>query len=455
MAPQIDRSRPGPSREEIARTEVGHTTVRPATTRFLVCVFLISIVAVPALQWADTARTRSEDDAASAWSHLAGLPLQIQARLAGELGLTAGLTARIVVANRAVLEGLDAFQDALDEEALLGRVLRPSAQQVLSGWLGAGNEQAYCGREGWLFYRPEVEYLTGPGFLERAQFARRVAAASEWTTPPQPDPREAIRQFKRQLDARGITLVVMPTPVKPMVHPEKLARTYEDRPVPLQNPSYAAFLEDLAREGVLVFDASEALVNARRGSGRAQYLATDTHWRPESMELVAELLGAFLRTHVPLPVVPDPGYRTERREVRNLGDILLMLDLPRDRTLYPPETVSIRRVLGPDGAPWRPSRTADVLVLGDSFSNIYSLASMGWGDAAGFVEQLSDALQRPVDRIVQNSDGAFATREVLRRELAGGVDRLAGTRVAIYQFSVRELAVGDWKLIELPSPRRP
>jgi alginate O-acetyltransferase complex protein AlgJ len=91
-----------------------------------------------------------------------------------------------------------------------------------------------------------------------------------------------------------------------------------------------------------------------------------------------------------------------------------------------------------------------VLVLGDSFSNIFSLGSMGWGDSAGFVEHLSDALARPVDRIVQNADGAWSTRLLLRQELARGVDRLRGKRVVIFQFAARELASGDWKLIELP-----
>ena len=105
----------------------------------------------------------------------------------------------------------------------------------------------------------------------------------------------------------------------------------------------------------------------------------------------------------------------------------------------------MRRVLQPDGTPWRPSRDADVLVLGDSFSNIYSLESMGWGNAAGFVEQLSYVLRRPVDRIVQNDEGAFATREMLRR---AGDERLDGKRVVIYQFAARELAFGDWKVYE-------
>ena len=38
----------------------------------------------------------------------------------------------------------------------------------MTGWLGAGNERVYPGRDGWLFYRPDVEYLTGPGFLDPA-----------------------------------------------------------------------------------------------------------------------------------------------------------------------------------------------------------------------------------------------------------------------------------------------
>jgi alginate O-acetyltransferase complex protein AlgJ len=55
---------------------------------------------------------------------------------------------------------------------------------------------------------------------------------------------------------------------------------------------------------------------------------------------------------------------------------------------------------------------------------------------------------------VQNDDGAFATRLALRRMLSAGEDRLAGKRVVIYQFAARELAVGDWRLIDLPDVAR-
>ena len=108
---------------------------------------------------------------------------------------------------------------------------------------------------------------------------------------------------------------------------------------------------------------------------------------------------------------------------------------------------------------WRPSKDADILLLGDSFSNIFSLDALGWGESAGFAEHLSRALGgRPLDCILRNSDAAFATREILSRELARGRDRLAGKKLVVWEFAARELAFGDWKMIEMklgqPAPAR-
>jgi alginate O-acetyltransferase complex protein AlgJ len=436
MDPHDDRPHPALSR--------GQAPV----ARVLVILFVVCIGTVPVFEW--MGGRWMPDAGETAWSHLAGIPARVRERLAVDAGAGAGLTRRVVVSNRAVLESLEAFEDGLEDQARIGRLLRPPVQLVLSARLGVGNERVYVGRDGWLFYRPEVEFLTGPGFLDPAALTRRAAMAREWATAPQPDPRPAIIRFARQLEARGITLVVMPTPLKPTVHPERLARGYEASPSPLHNPSSVLFTEDLRRAGVLVFDATDELVRARRETGRPQFLATDTHWRPEAMAGVAEALAAFLRTRVPMPALPGTDHVTQPWSVTNAGDTAAMLDLPGDQRLYPPETVATRRVLAPGGTAWRPSRSADVLVLGDSFSNIYSLASMGWGDSAGFAEQLSHALGRPIDRIVQNDNGAYATRLSLRRMLAAGEDRLAGKRVVIYQFAARELAVGDWRMIDLP-----
>lgn len=435
-----------PSREEIARRDLGHTTVAPYTVGFLLACFLTMIAVVPI---AELTVVRRADGTATAWSHLAQLPGKIRSHLdlARAQHNNAGLWPLIVSTNRIVLAGLSDLERTLDDVSLLGRSLRPPAQLLMTGWLGVGNERVYPGRDGWLFYRPDVEYITGRGFLDQAQLRRRVATAPEWTTPPEPDPRRAIGRFKRDMEARGVTLVVMPTPAKPGVHPDGLARGYADVAGVLQNPSYRAFVDDLRRDGVLVFDPSAALA-AARATGPL-YLTTDTHWRPETMELVAELLGDFISRYVTLPAAADPGYRIERVEQRNSGDIARMLDLPTHTALFPSEAVWLARVLLPDGSLWRSSRDADVLVLGDSFSNIYTLESMGWGTSAGFVEHVSYTLRRPVDRLVQNDEAAFATRAMLQRQ----PDRLNGKRVVVYQFAARELAFGDWKVIPMSAPQ--
>ncbi len=438
------------TREQIAHLEVGHTNVTPMLARSIVVWFLSSLVALPMIELGMSGRDPAEP---SAWTHLTSVPRAIRERLDAlrQSEPDAGLWTRTVTANRAVLAGLTAFETALEDVSPVGRLLRPPTQVVLTGWLGTGNERVYAGRDRWLFYRPDVEYVTGPGFLDPRQLQRRVLSASEFEALPQPDPRPAIRQFKHDLDARGITLVLMPTPVKPTAHPERLATATSIA----QNLSYDVFVEELRREGVLVVDAAIEIARLRAESAAPMYLATDTHWRPESMQRVAEALVAFLLAQVPLPAVGPERFRVEPREARQRGDTAVMLDLPAGQTLFPPERVPLRFVLGPDGDPWRPSRDADVLVLGDSFSNMYSLGTMGWGEAAGLVEQVSVLLQRPIDRIVQNDQGAHATRAMLAREVDGPVDRLAGKRVVIWQFAARELAFGDWRVIPIPPARAP
>ncbi len=432
------------SREEIARIEVGHTSVSPAVALLLATLFVAAIAAAATVELVRL----GGQDGSSPWRHLGALPGTVPASAVEADG---GAWARVVAANRTTLSALAAFERDLERQSVIGRALRPPVQLLLSGWLGAGNERVYVGREGWLFYRPDVAYATGAAFLSPRQQAHRVRIASEWDDPPQPDPARALRQLKLDLDTRGITLVVMPTPLKPTVHPEHLAAAYAGFDAPVQNPSFQALVDALRRDGILVFDPAAVLIEARRETGRPQYLRTDTHWRPEAMQRAAAALGSFLGTQAAL----TPGsthYTLEPASISQAGDVVQMLDLPDGQTRYPLERVEITRVLSTDGSPWQPARGAEVLLLGDSFSNIYALETMGWGNGAGFAEHLSVVLRRPLDRLVQNDNGAFATRAMLQRVAASDPGRLANTRVVIYQFAARELAQGDWRLLPLPTP---
>jgi hypothetical protein len=156
-------------------------------------------------------------------------------------------------------------------------------------------------------------------------------------------------------------------------------------------------------------------------------------------------LASFVVANAPLPALADPGYTTASEQVERVGDIVDMLKLPEEQTLFTPQKVTVHQVQDAAGHPWEPWTGAEVLLLGDSFTNVFSAEPMGWGSSAGLAPHLALSLRSEVDVIAQNDSGAFATRKLLSEALGGGEDRLAGKRVVIWELASRELAVGDWR----------
>ena len=438
------------SREEIAKIEIGHTESTRAINWFLTLFFMAMITAVPLLQNVrEFAAIRAGKDSGrnlpqsfDVFSFLLPSGAELKSLATGEGGV---LAAGSRVNNR-MLGDIQRYETDLKERDSLMQWVIPRLQVPVTAWLKGGNEDAYCGRDGWLFYRRDIDSLTGRGFLDPEILARRAAGGSELKAPPQPDPLKAIIDFRDQLAKRGIALIVMPAPVKPSIHPERHSARYEGRTGAVQNPSFPAFVERLAQEKVACFDPAPLLVQAKEG-GTPQYLRTDTHWTPEGMELAAKELADLARQTAPLSPA-TARFSAIEQEVTNPGDVAMMLKFPAEWQVFAPETVTIRQVR--DGKePWRPDAKAEALFLGDSFANIFSLAPMGWGESAGLVEHLSLALGLPVDAITRNDAGSFATREMLAKELQRGNDRLVGKKLVIWEFASRELASGDWKLIPM------
>jgi len=443
------------SREEQALAEAGRTAISPAQKRLLVAVFLFIIFSVPVSQqvidlraYLNGARStpvpQCYDIFGSAFSALkqvcrpAGHPIKC-----------------LFSVNRRLLRDMRSYENTLEDSSFIGQAVRPSIQYIMTRWLGAGNDKTYCGRSQWLFYRSDIDYAVNHGFLDTGVMKRRATAGNETTAAPHPDPRPAIIAFNTELAVRGIKLILLPTPVKPVIHPEKFAPGLENVKTPVQNSSYRNFIKDIESAGVLVFDPAQKLIHNKLENKKDQFLSGDTHWRPEAMGFCARLLGDFIRENVSLPPLPPAGYTAAMTNIVQRGDIAAMLKIPGGWGKYGPENVAIRQIFEPDGRAWQPAREADILVLGDSFANIYSLGNMGWGANAGLVEQLSYEMDRKIDRITVNDNGAWAGREFLMRELAGGKDRLAGKRAVIWQFAVRELTEGEWKLIALKPAGRP
>ena len=326
--------------------------------------------------------------------------------------------------------------------------LRPRVQEWLTGFLRAGNSQVVVAAQGDLFFRKDCEYVTGAGFLNPERIRQRQVKEGVHA-----DPVRAVVDFRDQLAGFGVDLVIVPVPVKPVLAGEDLFGS-GDHGV-RQNASFELFKTSVQDAGVFVCDPAPGLFERAKRTGEKQYLRGDTHWKPDAMQSVAEVVAEIIRARLgeaPDGEAPQRGgampQRMEPVRAGSFGDTFALLGLPKSQRLREIEPVTIHPVVT-QSALWRPNAQSDVLLLGDSFSNIYSVGAMGWGEAAGFAEQLSVALGRSVDAMTRNSDGAFATRQMLQRELQSGRNRLKGKRIVVWEFAVRELMFGDWKLLPL------
>ena len=402
------------SREEVAKIEIGHTGIA-GTRKFVVCAFFLGIIYFyPLLQIGYEFSTKDIKS-------LADIEMFSFFRRLSSVDTGNSLLA----INRQLCSVISQYEDAIEDESLLRVMLLPPAQYLLLKVFNVGNEQVIIGKDGHLFFSSCFNYLANPGFMRREQLKKRTL------TGVQPDPALAVIDFYRQLQERDIALVLVPTPVKPMIYPDKLG----GRPEPLNNRSFAAFKSTVERAGITVIDLTEPLYELR-ASGVDSFLKTDTHWTPEGMLLAARKIADVVgRKNQPM--------ETTRGKISALGDVAGMLKLRDIHTFFQPETAEIRVV------DTTPDRNAEVLLLGDSFCNIFSLEAMNWGARAGLPENLAAELGEKIDVIARNDSASFATRQLLAQELGRGRDRLAGKRVVVWQFVIRELADGDWRLIPM------
>lgn len=403
-----------PSHDEQLRRGLIKTDIDRRTAWLLVVTFLLAIFAVPLCQ----AYLERREDEESPLLDLFRRPPTV--------------------------ENLRQLEKDIEQSSHPKVYVQPRLQLELTRRGRVGNKLAVIGHGGWLYYKPGVLHVGGPGVLDADVHAsRQKEALDAGEEPIATDPRPAILGFHRALEKRGIRLVLLPVLDKAALAAQHLhGRALTDWP---KNADYDALLAELRQQGVAVFDMRRELGAPPRES---LFLTQDTHWTPSFMERQARALARYVSEVGSLPPVEAPAWKVAAQPVSRVGDIVDMLKLPDDQALFVPESISVNQVQDGSGTPWEPDPKADVLLLGDSFTNIFSLEGMGFGLASGLAPHLALSLGRPLDVIAQNDSGAFATRQALARELAAGSDRLAGKRVVIWEFASRELSVGDWKLLE-------
>ncbi len=435
---------------------------------------------------------------------LAGGPPSSPRRLASELALIVAFLAIIgivplvqtslefarkqrvqatdVFRQRPTSKNLRQFEDLLKEKSVFQQKLRPQVQRLLFATLRDTGSKGVLGRDGWLFYRPDLRFLLEP---DRAD---NVASTSRWEerkdgSSKQDNVLKAIIRFRDQLKERGIGLLVVPVPGKPSACPEMLTRRAEGSHQRFSSPTLP-LLERLESNGVHTVNLFPVLAPSSKSTQQMPplYLARDTHWTPVGANAAAQAVAQRLNA---LGLAPRNSreFAVRTVQVDRMGDIIEMMQIPGVRGSFPPEQVTCEQVYDPTLGPLIPApsdrpgtyrfpgQKSTVLVLGDSFSRIYQFPepqSLGevvttsptgsptsvhttkraLPGSAGFISHLALALHAPVDAIY--SDGGASTD--VRRKLSTNPEILEGKKVVIWEFVERDIALGrnGWEDVPLP-----
>ena len=358
-------------------------------------------------------------------------------------------------------ENLHRWDDNAKDRSVFAKVLRPWALQKRYDLFKEVAPKSVQGAEDWLFYNQDVDYLLQPPYTDdrfyKGTFDTLVASGKRVN--PR-NPLVAMEDFRDQLKARGITLLLVPIPGKPSIYPEKLYPGFRGAAV---SPT-VALLEDLQRRGFATADLFTPLLKAK-AEGRFQlYLKRDTHWTPQGMEIAAEALSARIRELAPgldtaeglgsdagestrpAPTAPGPRFALKDTTISRWGDIAEMTKVPDRRKIWSEETVEAHPVIDlASEKPYKDDPASPILWLGDSFSRIYQTDAPG---SAGIIAHVAYHLNRPLASIV--NDGGAST--VVRQQLARRGEMLQGKKLVVWTFVERDLRFGSkgWSLAALP-----
>jgi lysophospholipase L1-like esterase len=326
------------------------------------------------------------------------------------------------------------------EDAAFTEPPRRALQGVLTSSLREGNRKTLIGKGGWLFFKPAIDGLTGYGPLKpEPDTVAKDPTREEWS-----GPLEAIQRFGDQLEEMGVELVLVPIPVKPMIYPEMISGG-DDLEIAVTHRDAAEFYEQLRESGVKVLDLSENWM-ALKQRGAQVFLKQDTHWTPAAMQASAHWVARYLRQEMEVLVMLGDGKFAdgESRDVASEGDLVEKLDLPEGSRAFADEVAkNVTTVVDAAGNPVSIyDTTSPVVLLGDSFTNIFSDEKMNWGADSGFAQHLAKELGLTVDTIAQNGQASTGVRKSLASR-PKAVAQMKKKKVVVWAIAARDLFLSE------------
>jgi len=335
--------------------------------------------------------------------------------------------------GKATLHGWDSAQ--CDNSWLAERVRNPMLQLRWDLFRDAGSK-ALVGKDDWLFYAPDIQYLARPSLDDSRFYQGRFDTIFKGRRVFLEDPTIAIVDFRNQLKAMGIELLVVPVPTKASIHPYLLNPQLRQIP---SSPTLV-LIDRLRRAGVPTVDLFHPML---AHSAHPLYLRQDTHWNPDGVSIAANVISDTIKQRIAPPSVPY-HFTLHDTAISRWGDIAEMTKLPRRHEIWGNQKIQISKVVDTQGHPYHDASGARILWLGDSYSRIYQTDAPG---SAGIIARVAQRLEEPLQSIVNDGGASIKVRETLARH----PERLRGVKLVVWEFVERDIRFGEggWRPVNL------
>ena len=299
------------------------------------------------------------------------------------------------------------------------------------------------GLDDWLFLGPELRHVAAGRF-----WGNEPQGAAARGAPAAADPLPAILDFKRQLDARGVELLLVPVPPKSIVYPEKAdAGVDVPIPVPRLDAAHEAFYGLLREQGVALLDLTDHFLDNRFHPEGTPYCRQDSHWSGVGCVLAGQAIAAAVRERGWYAELPTTAFTPRWYSTRITGDLYAALGRPD----VPREEVRLRGVAAAGARPAAavaPDPESPIVLLGDSHNLVFQAGADMHATGAGLADQLAFELGLPVDLVAVQGPGATAAHVELRGRAQRDAAFWQRKRLVVWCFAAREFTEGDgWALV--------
>ena len=315
--------------------------------------------------------------------------------------------------------------------------------RTLAAEAEAANLATVVGRNGWLFFAPELRHISVGAF-----WGPRAAEVSRSRRPETADPLPAIVDFKRQLAEIGVDLILVPVPPKSAVYPDLVASGLViPTPVRRLDPDHRAFYALLRDAEVDVLDLTDLFLANREHAEGPVYCRHDTHWSGSGCVLAGREIAAVVRARAWYANLSKSEYAARWREIMITGD--LTHELPEKP---PGERLRLREVRQASAAGElpEPAPGSAIVLLGDSHNLVFHAGGDMHAVGSGLPDQLALELGVPVDVVAVRGSASTSARVNLFRRAQRDPEYWRDKRLVIWCFAAREFTEGDgWPTVPI------